>query len=150
MRSFHSAFISYGGLDEGKTKCLYRALLSNDIDLFFFPESAIPGKKLHRTMSEGVKEYDKVILICSETSLKRNGVLNEIELVLTKEAGLGGAEILIPIALDNYVHTGWEPDRKDLAEQVRNRVIADFIDLEMRDGSTLKTEPGFQRILRRL
>ena len=41
--------------------------------------NAKPGDKLHRMMHEGVNKYDHVLLICSENSLVRPGVLNEIE-----------------------------------------------------------------------
>ena len=35
----------------------------------------------------------------------------------------GGGNILIPIALDDYVFNGWEPDKKDIAERIRARVV---------------------------
>jgi hypothetical protein len=55
--------------------------------------------------------------------LLRNGVLNEIERVLEREAKEGGSSVLVPIALDDFVFTEWAPSRPDLASQVRTRVI---------------------------
>jgi hypothetical protein len=49
--------------------------------------------------------------------------LNEIERVLEREAKEGGADILIPITLDNFVYGDWAPARADIADQVRSRVI---------------------------
>ncbi len=44
-------------------------------------------------------EYDRVVLICSENSLVRVGLLDEIEEVLIPEANEGGSEILISIKM---------------------------------------------------
>jgi hypothetical protein len=52
--------------------------------------------------------------------------LNELEQVLIREAREGGSELLIPVALDDSVFTEWAPERRDLASQVRSRVVADF------------------------
>ena len=121
-----STFISYGGPDEDFARQLHRALELNGVRTFFFPEHAVPGKKLHRMMREGVNEYDRVILICSKNSLTRTGVLNEIEETLQREARDGGASYLIPITLDSFVFNAWVPSRHDLAQSVRDRVVADF------------------------
>src|SRR5262245_32306522 len=123
---YRSAFLSYGGPDKPIANSIYRALRRRGIDCFFFPESAVPGVRLHRTMSQGIADHDRVILVCSQESLDRPGVLNEIEQVLIQEARNGGAELLIPITLDGYVFEQWSPDRPDIADQVRARVIADF------------------------
>ena len=77
-------------------------------------------------MFNGVNSHDKVLLVCSKNSLNRNGVLNEIERVLEREAKNGGIEILIPITLDDYVYKEWNPSRLDIAEQIRSRVITKF------------------------
>jgi hypothetical protein len=81
-------------------------------------------------MSNGVNEYDRVILICSEPSLQRNGVLNEIEQSLAREARTGGTNLLIPIALDDYLFNHWKPARDDLRRALMDRVVADFSDRE--------------------
>jgi hypothetical protein len=79
-------------------------------------------------MFEGVNLHDRVLLICSKSSLNRNGVLNEIERVLEREAKEGGSEILIPITIDDFVFDKWKPDRSDIAEQIKARVITSFPD----------------------
>jgi uncharacterized protein YjbI with pentapeptide repeats len=126
FRMFKSTFISFGSPDEPFARKLYEALHKNGVTTFFFPEHAIPGEKLHRLMRKGVNEHDRVILVCSKASLVRNGVLNEIEETLTREAKDGGASYLIPIRLDNYIFSGWNPTNPDIAQAVQSRVVADF------------------------
>jgi len=122
-----TTFISYGSPDEAFARRLYEALHQNGVTTFFFAEHAVPGDKLHRLMRRGVNEHDRVILVCSKRSLDRKGVLNEIEEVLAREARDGGASsYLIPIRLDDYVFDGWNPPNPDVAQTVKDRVVADF------------------------
>lgn len=120
---YKSIFISYGGPDEEATSELNKKLKSVGVTTWFFPDDSIPGQKLHRMMHDGVNQHDKVLLVCSKSSLTRNGVLNEIERVLEREAKEGGADILIPVTLDDYIFEKWSPERKDIAEQLKSRVI---------------------------
>jgi hypothetical protein len=121
-----SVFISYGSPDEAIAGRINDALKARSIRTWFFRDDAKPGDKLHRVMSEGVASHDRILLLCSQHSLGRAGVLNELERVLEREAAQGGASVLIPIRLDDHVFTEWAPDRPDLAVQVRSRVIGDF------------------------
>ena len=116
-------FISYGGPDENVVKQINTKIKSKGVITYFFPDDAQPGHKLHRVMHDGVNSHDHVLLVCSKDSLTRPGVLNEIERVLEREAKEGGSEILIPVTLDEYVYSDWEPERSDVASQVRSRVI---------------------------
>lgn len=116
-------FISYGSPDESYVSLINNYLKMSGIKTWFFHDDAVPGQKLHRVMHEGVNNYDRVLLVCSKDSLSRHGVLNELERVLEREAKEGGKEILIPITLDDYVYKDWAPNRPDLADQVRSRVI---------------------------
>jgi len=77
-------------------------------------------------MRRGVNEHDRVILICSNSSLDRNGVLNEIEETLAPEAREGEASYLIPIRLDDYLLADWAPKNPDVAAAPRDRVVADL------------------------
>jgi len=120
---YQSIFVSYGGPDEEAAGTLNKALKSVGVSTWFFPDDSIPGQKLHRMMHDGVNKHDKVLLVCSKDSLTRNGVLNEIERVLEREAKEGGSDILIPVTLDNYIFTEWNPERTDIADQIKARVI---------------------------
>ena len=120
---YRSLFISYGGMDTQVETEINSYLESKGIRTWFFPDDALPGQKLHRVMHDEINKHDRVLLICSKSSLQRNGVLNEIERVLEREAKEGGASVLIPITLDDFVYGNWAPERQDLADQVRSRVI---------------------------
>lgn len=116
-------FISYGGPDEEMVKIINDKLKQRGVTTWFFPEDSIPGDKLHRIMSDGVNNYDRVLLVCSENSLVRNGVLNEIERLLERESSEAGSDIMIPITLDDYVFKSWQPQRDDIKRQVLSRNI---------------------------
>ena len=124
--AYKSAFISYGGPDEAFARRLYEALLDKGVHVYYFPESSIPGRRLHRTMNDAGHDYDVVISVCSEAAVIRPGWLNELEQTLAREAREGGAELLIPVLLDDFVLARWEPERRDLARQIQARVAADF------------------------
>jgi len=141
--SFESAFISYGGPDHDFAARLNAALKRRGVKTFFFPVSAKPGVHLHRTMNDAVHEYNRVILVCSKSSLDRPGVLNEIEQVLSREAREGGLPLLLPVTLDDYVFEEWNPMRPDIARQVRSRVALRF-------DPTVLSGRRFQESVRRL
>jgi hypothetical protein len=91
-----SVFISYGGPDERIADRINTALESRGVKTWFFPEDATPGEKLHREMSEGLNKHDRVLLLCSASSLTRPGVLNELERVLEREGREGGRRSCFP------------------------------------------------------
>ena len=79
-------------------------------------------------MHAGVNAHDRVILVCSKASLERQGLLNELDETLAREARDGGATYLLPVRLDDYVISEWKPRKAGLAQRIRDRVIADFRD----------------------
>ncbi len=103
------------------------SLKAEGVTTFFFRDDAVPGDELHAMMRRGVNEHDRVILVCSEASLNRNGLLNEIKETLRREARDGGRSYLIPVVLDDYLFDAWKPSDPGLApEAVTSRVAADF------------------------
>lgn len=121
-----SVFISYGSPDSEFAQQLHDGLQHAGVRTFFFPEHSTPGDKLHHVMRTGVNAYDRVVLICSKGSLRRAGVVNELEETLQREAREGGTSILIPIMIDDHVFGEWSSERPDIAQAVRDRVVADF------------------------
>ncbi len=124
-----TTFISYGGPDTDFAAKLNQALQAQGVQTFFFRDHAPAGAKLHAVMWHGVNEHDRVILVCSRSSLERPGVLNEIEKTLAREARDGGKSYLIPVIIDDYLLSEWkptEPDRKGMAQELKDRVAADF------------------------
>ena len=143
VKLMRSTFISYGGPDLEFARELQQALELNGVQTFLFARDAIPGERLHRTMYEGVNKYDRVVLICSEASLNRRGVRNEIEETLAREAREGGASYLIPITRDDYLFRWDEP----LAARLLDRVVADFRGLPVGD---MRSSAAFRQLLRAL
>ena len=125
FKLMRSTFISYGGPDVAFARRLQEALQRAGVKTFFFEKHAVPGTKLHDVMRDGVNTYDRVILICSEASLERPGVLTEIEQTLAREARDGGATYLVPLTIDDHVFK-WAPTKPGIAQEVRDRVVADF------------------------
>jgi hypothetical protein len=123
---YQSVFISYGAPDLPFAERLRDFLERKGVTTWWFPRSAVWGERIHRAVHEGIQSFDRVLLICSERSLPRAGVLHEIELTLAREAAKGGGEVLLPISLDRYVYDSWKPAQSATLEQVKNRVIGDF------------------------
>ncbi|HET7539865.1 MAG TPA: toll/interleukin-1 receptor domain-containing protein [Polyangiaceae bacterium] len=139
----HSVFISYGQPDHAVAEKVNAALRRFGIKTFFFPENSPAGLKLHKLMRDGVNSHDRILLVCSEHSLNRKGVLNEIEETLQREARDGGATYLIPLMLDDFVLTRWSPPDPGMLTAVRDRVIADFRGAD-------ENEATFESAVRRL
>jgi hypothetical protein len=78
-------------------------------------------------MRKGVNEYDRTILVCSQQSLERLPILNELDLVLSRESREGGSSRLIPVTRDRYVYDSWSPSNKHLKTSVLDRSICDFV-----------------------
>ena len=134
--TYYTLGISYGGLDEVIATKINDHLISHGVKTWFFPKNALPGEKLHRMMFKMANEYDRVLLLCSQSSLNRNGVLNEIEEVFAKEARKGSHQILIPIAIDDYVFNEWAPEQADIATRIRDRVIGKLNSAEFESEET--------------
>lgn len=143
----HSTFISYGGPDEPIAERLQKTLEENGVRTFLFSKHAKWGESLDKVMRAGIEKHDRVILVCTEASLVREGVLNEIKLTLERESAEGGVRLLIPVALDRYVWDEWDPDDETLKTAIRRRVIGDF---QGADTDQSKFDQGIARLLEAL
>ncbi len=143
----HSTFISYGGPDEEMATRIYHSLNAAGVRTYLFKKHAIFGRSLSHTMRSGVRDFDRIILLCSENSLTRPGVQNEIELSLQREAAEGGKMLLVPIALDRFVFDDWSPQNPDHKEAIMRRVIGDFVGSETDQN---KYRDGIRRLLEAL
>jgi L-histidine N-alpha-methyltransferase len=140
---WESAFISYGSPDQPFAEKLNRALMERGVNTFFFARDTTPGEKAYHFMSKGINEYDRTILVCSRLSLERLPVLNELDLVLSRESREGGSSRLIPVTLDRYLYDGWAPRNKYMKMSVLDRSVCNFIDSDTHDEAkfTLALEP---------
>ena len=98
---YHSCFISYGEPDRQFAEKLRENLLARGVSCWFFPADYIPGIPPERQIKQKIREYEKLVVVCSSRALVREGVLDEIE----EQIPLNPDNI-IPVLLD---HT-WRED----------------------------------------
>jgi hypothetical protein len=126
---YYSAFISYSRADKSFAQRLHDTLQGRGIRCWLDEHQILPGQKIHVEVDRGIQLWDKVLLCCSEHSLKSWWVENEINLAIQKEQRLykeRGEEVLalIPLNLDNYMLEGeWSSGWKG---QITERLAADF------------------------
>ena len=85
---FYSVFLSHSSLDKIFARKLYADLRSVGVDCWFDEEQILPGDNILDLVDQGIRIWDKLILLCSEASLSvRSGwwIEQEIESALAKE-----------------------------------------------------------------
>jgi len=121
---FYTCFISYTEADDSFSERLYNDLQGAGVRCWRWKEDGKWGKTFMRSVDEAIRVYDKLVVICSENSLRSPTVLREIERALQKEDDLcrqgKEADVLFPIRLDDYLFDGWEHERK--ADVVKKHV----------------------------
>jgi hypothetical protein len=124
---FYKCFISYSDKDTEFTERLYADLKNKGVHAWRWKEDAKMGSTLMRSIDEAIKEYDKMVLICSKDSLVSPAVHREIERALQKEDAnsLAGRdpEVLIPIRIDDYIIDSCKHHR---GADIRRKKIGDF------------------------
>jgi uncharacterized membrane protein len=124
---FYKCFISFSEPDDEFSKKLYGDLQKAGVRCWRWKEDARWGEPLMRAIDDAIRIHDKVIIICSETSLNSPPVIRELERALQKEDNLGrrnvGGDVLLPVRLDDYVLNEWQHHRK---ADVTAKAIGDF------------------------
>ena len=139
---YFTCFISHSHHDQRFCDRLHADLRQHDVPSWYFPEDATWGKSVWGEIDSSIKVYDKLVVVCSEHSLKSSPVLREIERALQRE-DREGKHILFPLRLDNYLFDGWEHERK---ADVVSKVAGDFRGWHNPD----KYNKAFQRFLKAL
>lgn len=157
---FYSCFISYNTKDEAFATQLTEDLNAAGVRTWKWDMDARPGRHLRENIDVAIQSYDKLILVCSASSLTSMAVDREIETALQKEERLSNAaserarealskgepqpyadtNVLVPIRLDDTVFDWASP----LAPQVTRYYIPDFTDAES-DNDKYKRE--IQRLI---
>lgn len=126
---YYSCFISYNHSDKQFARELHDALVENGIQCWLDEHQVFPGDDILDQIDEGIRNWDKVLLCCSEPSLSSPWVDREIEKALQKEEELWRKNnkktlVIIPLNLDNYIFN-WESSKASI---LKSRLAADYTD----------------------
>lgn len=114
-------FISYATEDKSFVERLQEALNEHGVDYWYAPEHGRPGEELHRQIDLEISLRDRMLLVCSEVSLKKDWVAYEIDRAITQEEKRG-SRVIFPIMIDGALLT-WNHPR---ATRIRGVLAADF------------------------
>ena len=127
---FFSCFISYSHKDKTFARRLHKELQNQGVRCWLDEYQLLPGDDIYEEVDRGIRLWDKVLLCCSESSLKSWWVDNEIMAAFDKEKALirertQKTQVLIPLNLDNFMFS--EEWRRGYKSQIQSRLAADFI-----------------------
>jgi hypothetical protein len=142
-KPYYSCVVCYSDEDRDFSDRLYADLRTNGVRAWYFRKDARWGEPTWGEIDRSIKDYDKVVVICSENSLQSGPVLREIERALQRE-DREGKNILLPIRIDDYIFDRWEHPRK---ADVVSKVVGDFRGWEQ-DAD--KYEAAFTKLLEAL
>jgi uncharacterized protein YjbI with pentapeptide repeats len=147
---FFSCFISYSHKDKSFARRLHDKLQRKGIRCWLDDHQVLPGDHIHREVDEAIRLWDKVLLCCSENSLKSWWVDKEIEKALRKEEELHqerGKHVLaiVPLDLDGYMSKpGWVDWKR---AHLMSRRAADFTGWE---HDNAKFEAQLEKVVKAL
>ncbi len=138
----YSCFISYSSKDAAFASRLHAELEKNGVRCWYAPEDIKIGEEFRQTIDDAIREYDKLLLVLSEDSVRSSWVQDEVEACLERERRQQ-RQVRFPIPLDEAV----ERTRQAWAAAIRRRRhIGDFT--RWRDQAAY--DEAFQRLLRDL
>lgn len=145
---FYTCFISYSVKDKRFAERIKNNLEAKNIRCWFFPDDAVWGRDIEENIDLAIKDYDKLIVICSENSLNSEPVIREIDRALQKEQSLkkkhkATKRVLFPVIIDDYFYEEWKHPLKPLILRI---VYGDFRDWENRT----KYKKAFDKLLKAL
>jgi len=146
---FYSCFISYSHADKAFARRLHDSLQAQGVRCWLDEHQLLPGDDIYHEVDRGIRLWDKMLLCCSESSLKSWWVDNEIGTALEKEQQLmkereAKVQVLVPLNLDGYLFSDmW---KSGYQAQLRRRLAADFT--EASDAG--KFDEQVERLIRAL
>jgi hypothetical protein len=146
---FFSCFISYSHADKAFARRLHDSLQAQGVRCWLDEHQLLPGDDIYHEVDRGIRLWDKMLLCCSEHSLKSWWVDNEIGTAFEKEQQLmkdrgAKVQVLVPLNLDGYLFSDkWQSGYQ---AQVRRRLAADFTD----STDAVKFEAQVEKLIRAL
>ena len=146
---FYSCFISYSHADKAFARRLHESLQAQGVRCWRDERQLLPGDDIYHEVDRGIRLWDKMLLCCSESSLKSWWVDNEIGTAFEKEQQLmkdrgAKVQVLVPLNLDGYLFSDkW---KSGYQAQVRRRLAADFTD----SMEAVKFEAEVERLIQAL
>lgn len=139
----YPAFLSHSWNDKVFVRKLYEALTRKGVTVWLDEKKMKPGDNIHDSISEGIKYYDKLILVCSENSLNSWWVEKELERVYEKERELQKERgkkyrLVIPIRIDDSIFNCTD----GILGTVKGSLIGDF--------TRWQDEQAFERAVKEL
>ena len=127
---YHSVFISYSGADEEFAIKLYDYLSEAGLRVWFAPHDIRPGQKLHHQIYSAIEQYDKLLLVLSESSIESEWVGTELYKAREREREQK-TQMLFPVRLVPFEKvkkwSAFDADSgRDLAREVREYFIPDL------------------------
>jgi hypothetical protein len=148
---FYSCFISYSHADKKFACKLHDVLQGRGVRCWLDEKKMLPGDDIYDKVDRGLRLSDKVLLCCSEASLRESWwVDNEIRIALAKEREAHQKRgehrrAIVPLNLDGFLFTdGWESGYR---EQILSRLAADFTGWQTNEG---KFEHEIEKLVRTL
>src|SRR5438105_2046604 len=98
---YQSVFISYSHDDEAIVDSLYTRLRATGMKVWYAPEEMKPGAKIHEQIDAAIEEYDRLVLILSDSSMNSRWVATEIRRARRKELR-DNRRVLFPLRLCSF------------------------------------------------
>ena len=129
---YDTCLISYGAPDLIIAGALKESLTARGVSCWFYDSDKTIGKRLWHEIEEQLDKRDRMIVVCSESSLQREAVKKEIDKQIDKNP-----EKLVPVSVDNE----WIKDEfqakwagRDLKSWLLDRNYADFASKRFEDA----------------
>lgn len=149
---FYSAFLSYSAADSDFADRLGELLRQHGISVWRDVHGLVPGDDVDLQIDRAIKDADRVLLLCSSTSLTSWWVDRELSKAFEKERRLWntgrlpkGLRIVVPIDVDGYLF-GDDSDHHAIAELRRTHAARFGSSLD--DASFARAADGVLRALR--
>jgi len=127
---FYSVFISYQHTDKEFARKLHDVLQEKGIRVWLDEKQMLPGDDKYERIDHGIKNWDKVLLCCSKSSLTKSWwVDHEMDKAFQKEQELMKEHekkilALIPVDTDGFLFSDDYQDPKK--SELQRRIAADF------------------------